>query len=303
MRDAFFCWDLAGLRLAHDRALRASDAPALRGIEAQREAAADLAAQLLGAGSVADRSLTGVAKAPADQLAVLARWRDRLRAYGRAGIGFGTTADEARQAAAESVKRRGEPVLWSPLLVASQGDLEKSVAGAAPLRDPCDNPDPATPLADVVQRLRDHAAGQSRREAHAEHQRAADLQGRREAAYQRLRALDQDGTLRLMQSQHPEQYALTMELVGHLRDALADPVAIQQDELGKAWSFRGLPIPHGRKRPPPVPVGTVEGGKERVETEDGEAWRSVRGGKVAADRPAVVGGRRGYVTSAQHPEG
>jgi hypothetical protein len=104
--------------------------------------------------------------------------------------------------------------------------------------------------------------------------------------------------------QHAEDYerrmAPTEPPAQPTEQMVADSRLQRSAGLSKAHTFKGLPIPWAPKQDG-MPPGTVVGGKQKVDTLEGAAWRSLRSGKVAGVKPRDPGGKNPEVASALHP--
>lgn len=285
MRTIYLAWNLHDLHKQVEAANRRNDVAAIRAYKADLNTLSEIVNETLGVGKLIDNDEHGCAQISATQLGLADKLQEKLRQLGRCGLGAGLTILEAKEAAAFSFgKRKGKLVIWSPLLKEKE-DLEKT-------EEVSTSPN-ALRIIDFEARLHScalKAIEKEKNERELEHKR---LNEARDRAYMSVRALMRQNLLRQMKVEDPKGYRIVSDLMLQLQQLLQEP-------LSKAWTFKGLPIPHSKKAKG-VPVGTILKGKEKVSTPNGDEWKSVRSGKVMSAKPIAEGAKRGYATS--NPEG
>lgn len=275
-------WYLDNLHRQAEAARRRSDNAALRAYHSDLNVVTQIVNEVLGVGKIVEYTEFGCAQVDAALLSKANDLREKLSQFGKCAIGAGLTIIEAKDAATFSFqKRNGQLVVWSSLM--KEKDLDKSEEPLAPTLS----------IIDLESRLRACADKAIQQEKEKREQEQIRLTEAREKAYISVRALMRQNLLRQMKVEDPNGYKIVSDLMSQLKTLLQEP-------LSKAWTFKGLPIPHSRKAKG-VPVGTVLKGKEKVSTPNGDEWKSVRSGKVMSAKPLTDGAKRGYATS--NPEG
>lgn len=275
MRTVFYSWRFPEVMRSTVSAERRSAAAELRQLRRHLHNARQIVEAALGAGSVLKDGPAGEATASSDRLATVRGLADRLvPLVGRSHWGVGTTLKEAAEAAEQAEARRCPVLVWSSGMSAGLRKAEPARPGALD-------------LARVEAALREHADRHEQKKQEAERAAAREEADRRSLAASALLELRSSGRLEQMQQQSPETY---ME-VRALMDAA-------QAALVKGGTFHGLPLPR-KVRQSALPPGTKVGGRMKVETPDGEKWRSARQGLVADEEAERNGGSVGHATGSR----
>lgn len=283
MRNIYLAWYLDVLHKQAEAARRRSDTAALRAYHSDLDTLTQIVNEVLGVGKIVENTEFGCAQIDPLQLGLADTLKEKLTQFGKCGIGTGLAIPQAKEAAKFSFQhRKGKLVVWSDLFK-QPVELDKSE----------DTPVPTLTIMDLEARLRACADAQIRKEKNDRENEHIRLKEAREKAYISVRALMRQNLLRQMKVEDPKGYRIVSDLISQLKTLLEEP-------LVKAWTFKGLPIPHSSKLRG-VPVGTILKGKEKVHTPNGDEWKSIRSGKVMSAKPLMEGAKRGYATSK--PEG